>query len=185
MPIVTGGTQLIDAQDVLENKLGLRAGMTFADLGVGTAAHITLPASQIVGPDGKVYAIDILKSVLSALDSKIRREGITNTETVWSDLEVYGAAKVIANDSVDCLAMVNLLFQTTQDEHIFNEANRMLKNGGHVVVIDWLPSGGSFGPPEKERTTIDKVRQMAKVVNWREVENFSPGPYHFGVIFEK
>ena len=185
MAITYGGTQLLDARDIIVNKLDTRVGMTIADLGVGSSAHFLLPSAEVVGAEGVAYGVDIVKGVLSAAESRARAEGVMNVKTVWSDLEVYGAAKDIANDTVDRICMVNLLYQTKQDEHVFNEANRMLKPGGKVVVIDWIPTKGSFGPPEEERTSLDKVREMAKVVGWKEVLAFEPSDYHFGVVFEK
>jgi len=180
-----GGTHLLDAEFLLSNKLGLRNGMTYADLGIGSAMHFIFPAAQMVGNEGKVYAVDIQKGLLSAAQSRARTEGLGNIETVWSDLEVYGAAKAITNDSLDALSLINVLYQTKEDEHVFNEANRMLKAGGKALVIDWLSNGASFGPPESARTSLDKVRQMAKVVGWREIEVFEPGTYHFAILFKK
>ena len=185
MPIVEGGTRLLNSVSILTDQLRLRSGMTYADLGIGSSMHFIFPAAKILGEDGKAYAVDIQKGLLEAVVSRSRSEGITNIEPVWSDLEVYGAAKDIANDSLDGLSLINILYQTKEDEHVINEANRMLKPGGRAVVIDWLPSGATFGPPQEKRTSLDKVRQMAKLVKWKEVAAFEPGPYHFGVTFEK
>jgi len=185
MTVVYGGTQLLDPQEILTKELDLQPGMMYADLGIGSSAHFVIPSAQIVGPDGMVYAVDILKAVLSAAQSRAREEGLQNVKTVWTDLEVYGSTKAIAEESLDRLSMINLLYQTKQDLHVFNEANRMLKPGGNALVIDWLPTGGSFGPPESERTSLDKVREMAKVVGWKESHVFEPSQYHFGIVFQK
>lgn len=182
---INGGAQLLDARAILTNQLDLQSGMNFADLGIGSSAHFLFPGAEIIGPEGKAYGIDILKGVLSAAESRAREAGLSNVQTVWTDLEVYGATKVIADETIDRMTMVNLLYQTKQDEHVFNEVNRMLKPDGKIVVIDWLPAGGAFGPPEAERTSLDKVRQMAKVVKWREVATFPASDYHFGVVFQK
>ncbi len=185
MVMASGGTQLLDAASILREQLDIRPGQVYADLGIGSSAHFVFPGAALVGPDGKVYAVDILKSVLAAAQSRATSSGITQIETVWTDLEIYGAAKAIANESVDRMSMVNLLYQTKKDEHVFNEANRMLKPGGKCLVIDWLPQGASFGPPAEVRTSLDKVRQMAQVVGWKETETFHPSDYHFGVVFQK
>lgn len=176
---------MLDAKNILEVQLGLGAGMTFAALGVGSSAHFVMPAAAIVGPEGKVYAIDIMKAVLSNVEHLASEQQLQNIVTVWSDLEIYGGAKDVPDHSVDCASMINLLYMTKQDAHVFNEANRMLKKQGRIVVIDWLPQATSFGPPASERTSLDKVRQMAKVLQWRESHTFEPSAYHFGVVFEK
>lgn len=185
MAVLSGGSQLLNAKDILQQELGLSAGMLYGVLGIGSSAHFVLPGADIVGPEGRVYAIDILKAVLTATESRIQQMGLQNIVTVWSDLEVYGAAKEVHDHTLDALSMVNLLYETKQDEHVFNEANRMLKQGGKALIIDWLPIEASFGPPMEQRTSLDKVRQMAKVVHWKESHTFQPSPYHFGVVFEK
>ncbi len=185
MAIASGGSQLLDPLNILEVRLGLGGGMNYAALGVGSSAHFLIPAAKIVGPEGQVYAIDILKAVLNNVETRMSEEKLTNIIPVWADLEVYGSAKDIADHSLDCASMINLLYLTKQDEHVFNEANRMMKQQGRIVVIDWIPKEMQFGPPLAQRTSLDKVRQMAKVVHWREAQSFEPSPYHFGVVFEK
>lgn len=185
MALTSGGSQLLNAFDILEKELGIGTGMTYAALGVGSSAHFVLPAAKIVGTEGRVYAIDIMKGVLESAANRAGEEGLTNIVTVWSDLEIYGGAKEIADHSVDCASMINLLYMTRQDEHVFNEANRMLKSKGRVVVIDWIPGETPFGPPAAQRTSLDNVRKMAKVVQWKETHTFQPSPYHFGVAFER
>lgn len=181
-----GESTLMNARQLLVDHLKLEPDMTYADLGVGTAAHFIFVASDIVGPNGKVYALDIMKSVLEATKSKAKTQGAYNIETVWTDLEVYGAAKAVSDESLDRMSMVNLLFQTTKDEHVFNEADRMLKQGGMCMVVDWKKGDSSgFGPPDRTRTSLDKIRKMAKVVGWKEVELIYPNRYHFGVVFQK
>ncbi len=177
--------KLLDANTVLLHELDLRPGMIYADLGIGTSAHFVFSAARIVGDDGKVYAVDILQQVLEMVKGRAKADGYFNVETVWSDLEIYGAAKVIKNDSLDRVSLINTLYQTKEDAHVINEANRMLKLGGKILIIDWNPKGADFGPPEEARTSLDKVRQMAKVVGWKEVRAFTPSDFHFGVLFEK
>lgn len=177
--------KLLDANTLLLHELDLRPGMTYADLGIGTSAHFVFSAARIVGDDGKVFAVDILQQVLETVKGRSKSDGYFNVETVWSDLEIYGAAKAIKNDSLDRVSLINTLYQTKEDAHVINEANRMLKPGGKMLIIDWNPKGADFGPPEEARTSLDKVRQMANVVGWKEVRTFTPSEYHFGILFEK
>lgn len=175
----------LNAHELLLHELDLREGMVYADLGIGSAAYFALTGARIVGDPGIVYGVDVQKQVLEACQSHAKTQGVYNLTCVWSDLEVYGAAKKIHNDAVDRLSLVNTLYQTEKDEHVFNEANRMLKPGGKVMIIDWMPIDAPHGPPMETRTSLDKVRQMAQIVGWKEVRSFEPSKYHYGVIFEK
>src|ERR1700675_3615040 len=93
MSYIPTGKELIDPFKVLE-EAGLGADMKVADFGCGTLGHYVFAASRLVGPGGKVYAIDILKSVLDGIESMMRIERVTNVETVWGDLERVGGIKL-------------------------------------------------------------------------------------------
>ena len=57
--------------------LGLEAGNTFIDMGCGQG-FFALPAAEIVGPNGKVYAIDTNREAVRILKRKAKERGLTN-----------------------------------------------------------------------------------------------------------
>ena len=83
---------MIDIQTLLRHA-DLKMGDSVADFGTGREGKIALPAARVVGKEGTVYAVDIVKSILPAVQTKAKMHGINNVTTVWSDLEVYGATK--------------------------------------------------------------------------------------------
>src|SRR5512136_1599304 len=54
-------------------------GQTVADVGIGPGFY-TLTMAEIVGPDGKVYAVDSDAKVIAALEQKARARGLKNIE---------------------------------------------------------------------------------------------------------
>src|SRR3989338_4868806 len=91
MPILHGGTKLLDPKPILE-RLGLSHGQHVGDLGAGGMWYFAFPAAAMVGATGKVFAVDVQKSVLTALQNMVRLQGVNNIECVWSNLERRGAA---------------------------------------------------------------------------------------------
>ena len=87
---ITGGNILLDVGLIL-TKSGLEQGMAVADFGCGTTGHFVFPAADIVGRHGIVYAVDIMKVALEAIQRRVRKENRTNIITVWSNLEIFGA----------------------------------------------------------------------------------------------
>ncbi len=55
----------LPVQDVLA-ALDLRPGMCMADIGAGTG-YFTLPAARAVGPQGRVFAVDLQPEMLAKL----------------------------------------------------------------------------------------------------------------------
>ena len=102
------GRALLDANKILQ-RVGLGPNMNFADLGAGTLGHLVLPASQIVGENGRVYAVDILKSALEAVKSRAQLLGVHNLETVWGDIEKVGGVK-IPPQSLNLISCLSLPF---------------------------------------------------------------------------
>lgn len=180
---ISGGNILLDPYSIL-NQIGLRQGMTMADFGCGAAGHFVIPAGKIVGAKGKVYAVDLLKSVLDAVRSRAKMEEVSNIETVWSNLEIYGATD-IKEGSLDFVLLANALFQIKKRDEVFREAARLLKPGGRVVVVEWGLGEAPLGPPPAERLSKDAVREIARINNLTEVEEFKAGPYHYGLVFSK
>ncbi len=178
-----GGTALIDPLTILSH-LDIHDGDTVADLGCGGGGHFVGPLAKAVGAKGKVYAVDIQKNVLKLVEGKMRQEHILNVIPVWSDLERGGIAD-IPSGSCDLSVLINILFQNTKHDRIVQEASRMIKSMGRVMVIDWKTSGSPFGPPSDRRVSAQQVKDIAQVLNLSLLEEFDAGPYHYGLIFKK
>lgn len=180
---ISGGNILLDPYHIL-NEIGLGQGMKLADLGCGAAGHFVIPAGKIVGESGIIYAVDLLKTVLDAVKSRAKMEGVGNIETVWSNLEIYGATDIPAG-SLDIVLLANTLFQIKKREEVFREAVRLAKPGGKVAVVEWGLGEAPLGPPPAERLSKDTVRAMARNNGLAEVKEFKAGPYHYGLVFSK
>lgn len=176
---------MLDPQ-LLLTKAGVHEGGVVADLGCGGAGHFVFPASTIVGSKGKVFAVDIMEGVLKKIAARAREENRINMHTVWSDLEVVGAAKDIADRSLDVALLINTLFQSkNKKEAMMREAVRMVKRDGAVLVVEWKMTDAPFGPSRDLRVPEEFVRSTAHALSLQEVEAFDAGPYHYGILFKK
>lgn len=180
---ISGGTHLLNPRAILE-EMGLADGQIVADLGAGSGAFFTIQAAMIVGEKGRVYSVDILRSVLSAIEGKSRIAGLTNVKTVWSNLEMPGATR-IPDHSADVAFLVNVLFQTKKPENVMGEAMRLVKSGGKILVIDWRPGETRVGPSAERRISQDEIRAIAMGLGLKEARTVDAGDYHYGLIFVK
>jgi ubiquinone/menaquinone biosynthesis C-methylase UbiE len=181
---ISGGNTLLDPYFIFE-QIELGAGAKVADLGCGAAGHFVIPAAKIVGKQGVVYAVDLLKSVLEAVKSRAKLEGVSgNIKTVWSNLEIYGATDIEAG-SLDLALLANTLFQIPKKEEVFREAVRLTKKGGKIAVVEWGLGASPIGPPPGRRLSKDVVRELARTNGLSEIKEFKAGPYHYGLIFSK
>lgn len=184
MTYIPTGNELIDPFRLLK-EAGLREGMNIADFGCGTLGHYVFPAARIVGDDGKVYAVDILKSVLSGVHSRQKLEGATNVETVWGDLERDDGVR-IATDSLDMGLLINNLFLSKMQEQMMKECVRMVKPGGIMVIADWkVVVAKGFGPDESTRVPVEDAKRLAAGAGLIVEKDLDPGKYHYGFTCKK
>jgi len=161
----------------------LEPGMVVADFGAGSGFY-TINAAQEVGTSGKVYAVDLQKELLSRIQSTARAQELSNVEISWGDLEKIGGSK-LASDSVDAVIMSNLLFQVEDQNVVLDEAMRILKDKGKILVIDWSDTFDGLGPQESDIIPEHKVREMMEEKGFKMGRSILAGAHHYGFVAHK
>jgi predicted methyltransferase len=75
------GREQEERPDLVLAAMQLRPGMTVAEIGAGTG-WFSRRIAPVVGPEGKVLAVDIQPEMLDLLREYTAKEGITNVEPV-------------------------------------------------------------------------------------------------------
>lgn len=176
-------SEFLDAGTILE-KAGIGADMTVADFGCGSSGYFSIEAAKRVGKNGTIYAVDILKPTLEAVQSKARLIGLKNVKTVWANLEKYNSTK-IPDYTVDVVLIKNMLWQSRNHAEVIKEAERILKPGGKILVVEWKKNASPVGPPIAHRVDRSEVEKLALQFNWKEVKYLDLGTYYYGLIFSK
>ena len=169
----------LNPEKVLD-ELDLKEGEIAAEFGCGSGGFTIPLAKRLEG--GRVYALDIQEEALSALKGKAELEGLANIEIRRCDLEAPEGSTLPAN-SLDLVLIPNVLFQVDDKEQVLKEAKRILKEGGKILIVDWLPKA-PFGPKE-DRISPDDLKKIAKSLNLKLEKEFKAGKYHYGLIFSK
>ena len=143
------GSVLLDSKKILK-EIGLRPGDKVADFGAGRTGHFVFPASQIVGDEGTVYAVDIVKDVLAMIDGRRKLFGILNLHTVWGDFEREGGVR-IKDQSLDWVLVVNNVWCVKDLGVLAHEIKRVMKPGGSILVVDWSRRANNPAAPPKDQ----------------------------------
>ena len=168
----------LNPEDILE-QLDLKTNMLAAEFGCGSGGFTIYLAKRL--SEGLVWAVDILEAPLSALKSRQLLEDLKNIKIVRGDLE-RPKGSTIPSSSLDLVVIPNVLFQAEDKPAIIKEADRVLKNRGLLVVIDWLPEA-SYGP--EERVSSKKVKEIAEKLELNFKKEIKAGEDHYGLVFEK
>jgi ubiquinone/menaquinone biosynthesis C-methylase UbiE len=164
-------------------QLNMREGMVVADFGCGSG-FLTIKAAQLVGDEGTVYGVDVQKSVISELKSKVRLFGLRNINPVWANLEALGSSK-ISNESVDLVMLVHILHQSKKRNAIMNEAKRVVKPNGKILFVDWKKTGTPLGPSAQLRVEKEVLKKEAESAGFKYVKDIETDDYHYGFLMEK
>lgn len=178
MPKGTGG--FLHPEEIIK-QLNINKEMIIADFGCG-AGYFTIPLAKIA-EQGKVYALDILDTALESVRSRARLEGLFNVETKHCNLEIKGNSG-LEDGLVDKVLLANILFQSSNKVAIIKEADRVLKKGGEMAIIDWK-ANQPMGPPENLIVSLDFVKETAKNEGLIFKKEFPVDKYHWGIVFEK
>lgn len=176
-------TDVLNPFKILE-RIGLRRGAWVADLGCGSTGHFVFPAAQMVGADGKVFAVDIRKNALQSIEKAARHEHFWNIETVWSDIEVMGAAR-IPDASLDLTLVVDNLYLAEHRDGLIQEAWRVTKPGGTLLCIEWMPGKTLIGPAEDRRLPGQEADQLWRRHGWAPIESFEAGAFHYALVYQR
>jgi len=125
-------------------------GQVVADLGCGPG-YYTLPLAESVGPEGKVYAVDINEKAIRALGKKANKRGYHNIEAHASSASDLSFIK---DGSVDFVLANGLLCSMAPKyrEATVNEMKRILKPSGKAYLsLGQHPPLGFVGQEEWTR----------------------------------
>ncbi len=162
-------------------QLGLREGMKVADLGAG-AGEYSKSASARVGKNGTVYAVEVQKEMVARLQNELKEWMVTNVECIWGDIETKGGTK-LADKTMDAVILSNVFFQTEDKLGGIDEAKRILKPKGKLLVIDWSESFAGMGPSKLSVVSKEQCINMFENRGFHAVESISAGAHHYGIIF--
>lgn len=143
--------------------LGLTEGAVMADIGCGIG-YFSIPASAIVGPEGKVYALDISEEMLDEVRTAVIQGQLSNLEPV----RVHDYNLKLESASINYAFCCNVLHEIDELDRYLQEIKRLLTPGGHFVVVEWEKIQGEWGPPADDRLDKERLSDLLKDQGFEE-----------------
>jgi ubiquinone/menaquinone biosynthesis C-methylase UbiE len=165
-------------------QLDIKPGMQIADIGAGIGHYTIMLAKALHGTNGRVFAIDVQKDLLDKLSREVQQQGLSNVEVVWSDAEEHEGTR-LRDESVDMVMLANILFQLDNKQSVFDEAFRILKKDGQLVIVDWLETAGGIGPKASLLFTKETADDIARKHGFVFDKELDGGSHHYALLFHK
>jgi len=100
------------------------------DFGCGPGSYIS-SLSGLVGPSGKIYAVDLHPLAIRSAKRIVQKEHLDNVEIIQSD-----GATGLPDSSVDTVLLYDTFHDLSEPKPILKELARVLKPEGVLSVID-------------------------------------------------
>jgi SAM-dependent methyltransferase len=131
-----------DEPGQLVRLLGIRPGMTIADIGAGSG-YLTVRLSPIVGPQGHIFAQDIVPLYLKDLGQRVKALNLKNVTVSLG--EAHDPRLPLA--SVDVAILVHMYHEISDPYALLYNLAPTLKNGGQVGIVDTRAATSRHGTP--------------------------------------
>ncbi len=169
-----------EAPDAALQLIGLRRGMTVADVGAGSG-YMTMRMAKVVGPAGKVYANDIQPAMLRIVEEKARADGLSNVAVVLgTDTDAR-----LPQDAIDMAVLVDVYHEFRHPQEMLRSIRRSLKAGGELVLVEYRTEDPSIPIAPTHRMSVADLRTEVEPEGF-SFERVIPGlPRQHIVVFRR
>jgi arsenite methyltransferase len=141
--------QVMDALQIAEDSV-------VADLGAG-GGWFTIRLARRVGPHGLVYAEDVQRLMIEAIERRVQREGLANVKTVLGEYD--DPFPGLPANTLDAVLIVDAFHEMDHPVVVLRNVGRALKPDGLIGIIGYRQGEGGPGPDNPE----DRVAPTAIV----------------------
>ena len=112
----------------------VKEGMTVLEPGCGMG-YFTLPLARMVGPQGRVIAVDIQQKMLSVLDRRARKAGLLDRiELRQIGDDTLGVEDLLGE--VDFATALHVVHEVPDQASFFKEVWQTLKPEGKLLMVE-------------------------------------------------
>ncbi len=163
--------------DQVISLLNLKRGDVVADVGAGSGVF-TRRLAEAVGPEGKVFAVDIDEDLLKYNGARIAEAHLKNVEFILGE---YDHPK-LAEGTVDLVFICDVLHHIEHRQVYLGRLYSCLKEKGRLAIIDY----NSNWPPghESMKYSVEDLLDWTRKAGFRKSAEFNLITDAFFFIFE-
>lgn len=158
----------------IQNQLGMTAPKVMVDLGAGTA-FFSLAFLRQFSPE-TIYSCDLSETMIAWI-----RDNVTPDHPGIVPVKSEETSVPLEDGTADLVFMIALHHELEAPGRTLEEAFRLLKPHGIVLIIDWAKKEMTEGPPQAIRCRPEEVRDQLLKTGFTEPRIHDGLPKHFMV----
>lgn len=164
--------------DEVVEALALKAGEDVADIGAGTG-YFSARIARAVGPEGKVYAVDIQQDLIDHLAARAEREGLPNlTPTLGTPDDPNLRA-----GSADLIFICDVAHHIANRQAYYGKLAKALKPGGRIAIVDFYKREFPVGPDAAMKIAkLDMIGELEEA-GFELDSEYRFLPYQYFLVF--
>ena len=141
--------------------LALKSGDWFLDLGSGPGDY-SLRAAELVGPQGRVFALDKWDLAFHQLSKRALDLGYEHLKPMLSDINQKLPIKDCSIDLCFISTVLHIFPQPKFEHGVFREIRRVLNRCGRLAIIECKKEDQPWGPPKHMRISSQGLARGLK-----------------------
>src|SRR4051794_33156327 len=135
-------------------KIGIRNGQTVADVGAGSG-YFTVRLARRVGPEGKVYAVDVQPEMLAILRKRLASQNLSNVEPVLGS----ESDPKLPKGALDLILLVDVYHELSQPQKMLRRMKTALKEDGRLVLLEYRKEDPHIPIRLEHKMTVSEAQQ--------------------------
>jgi len=166
--------------ELLIQSLPVKPGEVIADIGAGTG-YFTRQLAKKVGPQGKVFAVDIQPEMVALLSNRMTALSISNVQAFLGTI----TDPKLPPASVDWVLMVDVYHEFSHPYEMIQAICKSLKPRGKIIFVEFRGEDPEVPIKPLHKMTETQVRKEMSLhpLEWRETLKMLPRQHI--IIFEK
>jgi len=159
--------------------LGLQRGQIACDIGAGPG-YFTLRLANVVGPSGRVYAVDVEPGMLAALLERLEKTTARNVTPVLS----LPDDPLLPDGLCDLVLIVDTYHHFPDGEAYLRRLARTLAPRGRIANVDFQKRPTPVGPPLDHRVSREDFVATAARAGLDVVAELAFLPHQYFVVLK-
>ena len=160
-------------------QLELKPGLIVCDLGCGNGFY-TLLMAPLVGPDGKVLAVDIQQEMLHLLELRSEAQGINNVEPVLGTL----IDPKLPLGAVDLILLVDVYHEFSHPQQMLSALRQSLSPSGRIALLEYREEDPNVPIKPLHKMSKRQIMKEYRANGFRLAKQYDGLPWQHLMFFE-